>query len=151
VRALVDRDPQGLAAASAVFESMGAELLAAESAADAAVMWRRAGEPRKAAALERRARDLAERCEFPVTPALQALGARAQLTPSERRVALMAGAGRQNREIAHHLGVSLRTVENHLQRTYEKLGILGRGELQAALGQEIAALPDRPAREVLSR
>jgi DNA-binding CsgD family transcriptional regulator len=63
----------------------------------------------------------------------------------------MAGAGRQNREIAHHLGVSLRTVENHLQRTYEKLGILGRGELQAALGQEIAALPDRPAREVLSR
>jgi DNA-binding CsgD family transcriptional regulator len=32
--------------------------------------------------------------------------------------------------------VSTRTVENHLQRAYEKLGVSGRSELVAALGSD---------------
>jgi DNA-binding CsgD family transcriptional regulator len=32
--------------------------------------------------------------------------------------------------------VSTRTVENHLQRTYEKLGVSGRSELAEALGND---------------
>lgn len=56
------------------------------------------------------------------------------LTASERRVAEMATAGRTNAEIAQALFVSRKTVEKHLGGVYTKLGIVGRGELGAALG-----------------
>jgi DNA-binding CsgD family transcriptional regulator len=55
------------------------------------------------------------------------------LTPSERRVAGLAAAGRTNRDIAQALFVTAKTVEVHLSSTYRKLGIAGRGELAAAL------------------
>ena len=41
----------------------------------------------------------------------------------------MAARGRSSREIADALFVSARTVENHLQHAYEKLGVRGRNEL----------------------
>ncbi len=41
--------------------------------------------------------------------------------------------GRSNREIAEELYLSTRTVENRLQRVYEKLGIAGRTEVAEAL------------------
>lgn len=39
-----------------------------------------------------------------------------------------------SREITARLYLSARTVENHLQRSYEKLGVKGRDELATALG-----------------
>ena len=69
----------------------------------------------------------------PVTPALQAVRDRTRLTAAERTVAGMAAAGRSNKEIAAELELSVRTVENHLQRTYEKLGGSSRAELQSGL------------------
>ena len=121
---------------SQAFEDMGADLLAAEAAADAAVCRRKAGEMRDATADERRAAILAERCEDPVTPALHATEARARLTPAERETAVLAAAGRPNKEIAEQLFLSPRTVENRLQRVYEKLGISGRTELPDTLSPE---------------
>jgi DNA-binding CsgD family transcriptional regulator len=56
-----------------------------------------------------------------------------QLTPGELNTAVQAAAGRSNKQIADHLHLSVRTVESHLQRAYEKLGISGRHELAAAL------------------
>lgn len=61
------------------------------------------------------------------------LGGVAALTPSERRVALLAAEGRGNREIAQTLFVTLRTVETHLTHAYRKLGITSRTELASAL------------------
>jgi DNA-binding NarL/FixJ family response regulator len=58
------------------------------------------------------------------------------LTPSELRVARLAAAGRTNREIAHALYVTLKTVEGHLARAYDKLEIRGREELGRGLGGE---------------
>jgi DNA-binding CsgD family transcriptional regulator len=58
------------------------------------------------------------------------------LTPSELRIAWLAAEGKTNREIAHSLYVTLKTVEGHLARTYTKLGISGRRELCRALGEE---------------
>jgi len=58
------------------------------------------------------------------------------LTPSELRVARLAAEGRSNREIAHELYVTLKTVEGHLARAYDKLGIEGRSELRRGLEGE---------------
>jgi DNA-binding CsgD family transcriptional regulator len=112
---------------------MGADLLAAEAAADAAVAWRQAGMAREAGIAERHAALLAGRCEGALTPALQAIGTRAQLTPAERDTALLAARGHTNKQIADELCLSIRTVENRLQHVYEKLGISGRDELEEAL------------------
>ena len=53
----------------------------------------------------------------------------ATLTATEERVAALAGAGRNNREIAAAMFVSTRTVEGHLATVYRKLAIRGRSEL----------------------
>lgn len=52
-----------------------------------------------------------------------------ELTPREREVVALAGAGRTNREVAVALGLSARTVETHLQRAYRKLGVNDRSAL----------------------
>lgn len=64
---------------------------------------------------------------------LQFSGADA-LTPSERRIAVLAASGRTNRAIAQELYVTPKTVENQLGRVYRKLGIASRSELADALG-----------------
>ena len=55
------------------------------------------------------------------------------LTSRERDVAALAAYGVSNAEIAQRLGLSIRTVETHLQRVYTKLGIHGRAELPGAV------------------
>ena len=55
------------------------------------------------------------------------------LTPSERRVAALAAAGRRNKDVAQELYVTVKTVETHLARVFTKLGITSRAELQVAL------------------
>jgi DNA-binding CsgD family transcriptional regulator len=55
------------------------------------------------------------------------------LTPSERRVAMMAASGLGNREIAQDLFVSVKTVETHLGSAYRKLDISSRKELPDVL------------------
>jgi DNA-binding CsgD family transcriptional regulator len=55
------------------------------------------------------------------------------LTASERRVTALAAEGRSNREIAQALFVTVKTVENHLHRSYGKLGIESREQLPQAL------------------
>jgi DNA-binding CsgD family transcriptional regulator len=49
--------------------------------------------------------------------------AQAPLTPREREVLDWVAAGKTNRDIAAILGASPRTVEKHLERIYEKLGV----------------------------
>lgn len=91
--------------------------------------------------------DLAHRCgarglEEWALEELRATGARPRrrlatgvgsLTPSERRIAELAAAGRQNREIAESLFVTVDTVEFHLRNAYRKLKIGGREKLPDAL------------------
>ena len=132
-RALADRDPEALETVSETFDALGADLLAAESAADAAVAWRRRGDHRAATAAERRAGWLASRCEGADTPALRGGEARARLTAAEWEAAQLAAAGRSNKQIAEDLVVSVRTIENRLQHVYGKLGISSRAELGTAM------------------
>jgi DNA-binding CsgD family transcriptional regulator len=126
-------DSEALQGVCGDFEEMGAILYAAEASAEAAVLLRRAGSARAAAAAERKAARLLARCEGAVTPPVAIIGARVWLTPGELDTAVQAATGRSNKQIAGHLHVSVRTVESHLQRAYEKLGISGRHELADAL------------------
>ncbi|MGQ0629928.1 MAG: AAA family ATPase [Sporichthyaceae bacterium] len=129
VSALCAGDPEALVTVSETFDSLGAPLLAAESAADAAVAWRRAGRAQRAEAELHRAAGYARGCEGAITPALAPIASREQLTRAERETALLAVSGRTNREIAEELHLSIRTVDNRLQRIYAKLGISRRSDL----------------------
>lgn len=131
--ALLADDAHGLADASDRFESLGAHLVAAEAAAGAADSWRRRREQRRAAALDIRANSLAANCEGASTPALARGGRVVPLTNREREIALLAASGQTSRVIAEHLFLSARTVDNHLGRIYEKLGVSNRAELAMAL------------------
>ncbi|MEW6471474.1 MAG: AAA family ATPase [Actinomycetota bacterium] len=133
VRALAAGDPEALERVSLAFEQAGADLYAAEAAVDAALVWRKSGDVRRAAAAEHRGSVLGARCEGATTPALQRLGQRVSLTTAERETALLAASGRSNRDIAEGLCVSVRTVENRLQQVYHKLGVSSRKELASCL------------------
>jgi DNA-binding NarL/FixJ family response regulator len=56
------------------------------------------------------------------------------LTPTERRVAELAASGLTNRQAAEALFVTVKTVETHLARVYQKLGISTRTELLKTIG-----------------
>jgi len=51
------------------------------------------------------------------------------LTPTEARVARLAGDGLSTRDVAEEMGISPRTVETHLASLYGKLGVTSRAEL----------------------
>jgi DNA-binding CsgD family transcriptional regulator len=61
-------------------------------------------------------------------------GRAGELTPTERRVAELAAAGRSNKEIAQALFVTINTVEGHLSHAYAKLGVRSRTQLAHRLG-----------------
>jgi DNA-binding CsgD family transcriptional regulator len=61
------------------------------------------------------------------------------LTPAQERVAALAAGGASNREIAQTLYMSARTVESHLTKVYDELGIRSRAQLAAALAATATA------------
>jgi DNA-binding CsgD family transcriptional regulator/tetratricopeptide (TPR) repeat protein len=122
----------------------------AHSLTETGAALRRAGERNAAREPLAEALELAVRCggrrlATRAREELKATGARPRrawrtgveaLTPSELRVVRLAAEGATNREIAHGLYVTLKTVEGHLSRAYTKLGINGREELPRVLEPE---------------
>jgi DNA-binding NarL/FixJ family response regulator len=53
----------------------------------------------------------------------------AHLTLRERQIVALVGEGLANKAIAAHLGVSVRTVEGHMNHVFAKLGLETRTEL----------------------
>jgi len=64
-----------------------------------------------------------------------------QLTARELEVLRLTAHGMANKEMAHKLGISLRTVEGHLSRTFTKLGVASRTEaVFLAVNQHLISL-----------
>jgi NarL family two-component system response regulator YdfI len=59
-----------------------------------------------------------------------------ELTPRELEVLQGAAAGERNKEIAHRLGISSRTVKAHLTSVYNKLGVDSRAAAIAVAAQK---------------
>jgi DNA-binding CsgD family transcriptional regulator len=139
--------------AAEVLSDSGAELEYARALTDLGAAIRRAGQPAKARDPLRRGYELAGRCRATALaeramqellaagarPRRTAFGGVESLTPSELRVAELAGGGMTNREIAQAVFVTEKTVETHLGHVYTKLDIASRAELPAKLAR---AAPD---------
>ena len=126
-------DVEELSAVAEQWAERGWSLIAAETFLAALTEARRQGLSRRAGPLGARAADLAARCQGARTPGLAVGDPVDPLSPREREIAAMASRGLRSRDIADSLVVSIRTVDNHLQAVYSKLGITGRRELADAL------------------
>ncbi|MGW7201433.1 LuxR C-terminal-related transcriptional regulator [Streptomyces chryseus] len=134
--ALASDDPNQLHKVAQDLESMGADLLAAEAASAAAAIWRRSDRSRHATAAAQLATRCSDRCEGARTPLINTIVAPAKLSTRELEVARLAAAGKASTDIAGDLYISVRTVDNHLQHVYKKLGVTNRRELAEVLSQE---------------
>lgn len=68
-----------------------------------------------------------------LSPARQSARPATSLTRREREIADLVSAGKLNKQVAHLLGLSEFTIENHLRRIYRKLGVHNRVGMAAAL------------------
>lgn len=124
-------DPHTLCEVAARFEDMIQPGRAAHAWTTAAGLYRTQGRTEQA----RRCTQNAVRVcsQWRVTPWPVEAAEDGVLTEREWEVAGRAARRERSREIADDLGLSVRTVDNHLARAYRKLGISGRDELAEAL------------------
>lgn len=130
--AVRERDGARLEHLAEQLGALPAALLAAEVAAAAAIAHARAGDVPAARRAESQSQRWAAQCAGARTPAL--LGLRApSLTRREREVAALAADGLTTPAIASRLTLSERTVESHLYRAFDKLGVHARHQLRDVL------------------
>ena len=131
--ALRDDDAAGLSAVSEEFERIGDLVAAVDSAAQAALAYRRQDLRGSALGSSVRAEALAEKCGGASTPALRQASEPLPLTDREAEIVMLIGEGLSNREVAERLTVSVRTIESHIYRAMLKTGTTSRNELAALL------------------
>jgi DNA-binding CsgD family transcriptional regulator len=131
--ALVAGDGDALVEVAERFAAADALLVAFEAAGAAAAAHRDAGRAASGRAAAASAARWLAACEGAHPPTLPATPEAAELTPREREIAALAAAGATSRDIAGRLVLSVRTVDNHLQSAYRKLGVTRRGELAGVL------------------
>jgi DNA-binding CsgD family transcriptional regulator len=134
VTALAGGDADALMQVSDELAAIGMAALAAEAASAARDALAKHGRARDASGCARRATELIRRTEGGVTPMFAVVESVVPLTRREREIAALVAAGRTSREVAESCFLSVRTVETHLARIYDKLGINSRSELADALG-----------------
>ncbi|MGW0435441.1 LuxR C-terminal-related transcriptional regulator [Micromonospora sp. NPDC003197] len=129
-RAAASRAGGDLLAVAESYAEQGLNVYAAEAAAEAVLRLRAVRSP-QAHPANLFLGDLLARCDVVRSPVFSIR--QPTLTERERQIARLAAGGLASRNIAEELYISTRTVENHLQRVYSKLGVTGRGELWSAL------------------
>jgi DNA-binding CsgD family transcriptional regulator len=119
-------DAPALLALAPQLPALGFTLSGAEAASQAARLYEQQGASSDARRAEFMAATLARPLDGVRSPTL---GRPRGLTPREQQVADLAAHGRRSRDIGEALGISTRTVDNHLSAIYQKLGITTRAEL----------------------
>ncbi|NVM99175.1 helix-turn-helix transcriptional regulator [Arthrobacter sp. SDTb3-6] len=127
-QALLSGDPALLDQASTTALGHGFELVAAELATRAQRGFDEEGKVQRGRKTGTRAASLRDNLPGLVTPVFKSNGL-PQMTRREHEIAQLVAEGKSNNFIAEHLGVSLRTVEGHLYRTFIKLDLQSREQL----------------------
>ncbi|MBV9337656.1 MAG: helix-turn-helix transcriptional regulator [Solirubrobacterales bacterium] len=128
--ALGARDGEALLAIVDEMEAIGALRYATEAAAHAASAFAAAGRQDSARRAATRSRELLARGEGGIPPPIEGVdGAAISLTKRERQLVELAARGLSNAQIADRLVLSTRTVESHLYRAMQKLGVSDRRDL----------------------
>lgn len=131
-RATMSKESAPLAALVDHFASAGGLRWAAECAVAWSSAATRAGDKDEVRRANERLDALLARCDGLDIPSV-ATGRALALTTREREIALLAARGLTSRAIGDRLGLSVRTVDNHLARCFDKLGARNRSELAALL------------------
>ncbi|MDT5077953.1 MAG: hypothetical protein QOJ80_2590 [Mycobacterium sp.] len=124
---------EGLLAASAAYQAIGDQSTAADAAAQAAVAFMAAQHRGSGLLAAATAEQLARDCGGLCTPATRSLGAPTPLTGRQREVAELVAADLTNKDIADRLVMSVRTVEGHVLRACQRIGVTTRAELAAIM------------------
>jgi DNA-binding CsgD family transcriptional regulator len=112
------------------FEQIGTLRYATEAAADAARAFLEAGRQDSARRAAARSRELLIDGQGATLPPIEGLdGPAVELTAREAQLVELARQGLTNPQIADRLVLSVRTVESHLYRAMQKLGISDRRQL----------------------
>ncbi len=123
-------DGQALLQTVDEMEAIGALRYATEAAAHAAGAFARAGRHDSARRAAVRSQELHARGQGGLAPSIDGVDTAAiSLTPRETQLVELATRGLSNSEIADRLVLSVRTVESHLYRAMQKLGISDRHDL----------------------
>lgn len=127
--ALAAQDPDALLIAADRVAGAGLLAGAADAAAQAASLFRASGRDRPA----RRASVLSSQWRRGLSGAAASVPLEVELSEREWAIASAAAGRERSKEIAERLGLSARTVDNHLTNIYRKLGVSGRDELRGEL------------------
>ncbi len=130
VDALARNDGRALTEVADGFAHLGALRYATEAAAQASVAFINEGRQDSARRAVARARELFVDGQGGVMPAVGVLeGSAVDLTAREAQLVELARQGLSNAQIAERLVLSVRTVESHLYRAMQKLGVSDRRDL----------------------
>ncbi len=128
--ALAARSGPALLEVADEFARIGTLRYATEAAAQAATAFLQTGRQDSARRAAARSRELLVEGQGATPPPIEGLGGPAvDLTTREAQLVELARQGLTNAQIAERLVLSIRTVESHLYRAMQKLGISDRHEL----------------------
>lgn len=127
-------DGEALMSVSSDLEAMGDRIAAADAAAHAVEAFGRQNLRGSTFTARARATQLIAGCDA-TTLATRVASVPLPLSSREREIATLVRDGMSNKDIAAALTMSVRTVEGHIYRACNKLGLANRTELAGLMGQ----------------
>lgn len=127
--ALLGSDAEKIVAAAESAQKTGALLQAATAYSVASAQLRDAGQLERAEQVELQLSAVSDRLGASPSALQSRSPEKWQLTSREIQIAALAANGMKNQAIGERLSISVRTVENHLNRVYRKTGARSRSQL----------------------